>query len=330
MRGRATATRENWMTAEYVAAEFQRLGLTPAGENETYFQEIAFGQLSFDRGSIELSNSEELFEAGIEWAPIPAQRGLRLVGEISGQNMSTIFGGNWGDASTVLPSSASGSAVVFRVPETYPGAAPGPLNPLRIRDLRGQEAGAVLIVLVSETLTENALEAAFAGQLGLLSAGSPGTASIHMTAAAAEQLFDVPFDGLSVGDVGKTISGSWQLRYERPEYPVRNIIAVLPGSDPGLRGQYVLAGAHNDHVGMVQSGPLDHDALRAYNRVMRPQGANDRPGPPTPEQQTQIDSLLTYARSIRPPRLRARLSRRRDPRRRPPRPGTCRRGRPGQ
>jgi len=302
MRGRATATRENWMTAEYVAAEFQRLGLTPAGENETYFQEVAFGQLSFDRSSIELRNSEGSFEAGIEWVPVPAQRGLRFVGEISRQNMPTIFGGSWGDASTVLPSNAPGSAVVFQVPKTYPGAAAGPLNPLRIRDLRAQEAGVLLVVLVSETLTENALEAAFTGELGLLSAGSPGTASIHMTTAAAEQLFDAPLDGLSVGDVGKPISGSWQLRYERPQYPVRNIIAVLPGSDRGLRGQYVLAGAHNDHVGMVQNGPLDHDALRAYNRVMRPQGANDRPGPPTSEQQVRIDSLLAYARSIRPPR----------------------------
>ena len=302
MRGRATATRENWMTAEYVAAEFRRLGLRPAGENGTYFQEVSFGQLSFDRDAIVLRSSEGSFDAGMEWAPVPAQRGLRLVGEISSQDMPVIFGGSWGDASAVLPSGVSGSAVVFRVPETYPGAAPGPLNPLRIRDLRAQEAGALLVILVSETLTENATEAAFTGQLGLLSAGSQGTASVHMTAAAAAQLFDAPLDVLSLGDLGKPISGSWQLRYERPQYPVRNIIAALRGSDPGLRGQYVLAGAHNDHVGMVQNGPLDHDALRAYNRVMRPQGANDRPGPPTPEQQARIDSLLAYARSIRPPR----------------------------
>lgn len=87
-----------------------------------------------------------------------------------------------------------------------------------------------------------------------------------------------------------------------PEYPSRNVIAILPGSDPALRGQYVLVGAHNDHEGMVPDRPFDHDALRAYNRVMRPQGANDRPAQPTPEQQARIDSLIGYARSIRPPR----------------------------
>jgi hypothetical protein len=87
-----------------------------------------------------------------------------------------------------------------------------------------------------------------------------------------------------------------------PEYPSRNVIGILPGSDPALRGTYVLVGAHNDHVGMVEGGAFDHDALRAYNVVMRPQGANDRPAPPTPEQQARIDSLTAYARSVRPPR----------------------------
>ncbi|MBM4184240.1 MAG: M28 family peptidase [Gemmatimonadetes bacterium] len=86
-----------------------------------------------------------------------------------------------------------------------------------------------------------------------------------------------------------------------PSTPARNVIAILPGSDPALRGQYVLVGAHNDHEGLLEQA-IDHDALRAYNRVMRPQGANDRPGPPTPEQQARIDSLIAYARSIRPPR----------------------------
>jgi Peptidase family M28 len=86
------------------------------------------------------------------------------------------------------------------------------------------------------------------------------------------------------------------------EYAARNVIAVLPGGDPELRGQYVLVGAHNDHVGLVPDRPFDHDALRAFNRVMRPQGANDRPGAPTPEQQARIDSLIAHARSIRPPR----------------------------
>jgi hypothetical protein len=88
----------------------------------------------------------------------------------------------------------------------------------------------------------------------------------------------------------------------QPEHASRNVIAILPGADPALGGQYVLVGAHNDHEGVLEGDAVDHDALRAYNRVMRPQGANDRPEPPTPEQRARIDSLLAHARSIRPPR----------------------------
>jgi putative aminopeptidase FrvX len=83
--------------------------------------------------------------------------------------------------------------------------------------------------------------------------------------------------------------------------PARNVIAILPGSDPARAGEYVLVSAHNDHVG-VNANAVDHDSLRAVNTVTRRQGANDPACRPTPEQQHRIDSMIARARSIRPPR----------------------------
>ena len=83
--------------------------------------------------------------------------------------------------------------------------------------------------------------------------------------------------------------------------PARNVIAIMPGSDPARAGEYVLVGAHNDHVG-TNATAVDHDSLRAVNTVTRRQGANDPACRPTAAQQHQIDSLLARARSIRPPR----------------------------
>jgi hypothetical protein len=83
--------------------------------------------------------------------------------------------------------------------------------------------------------------------------------------------------------------------------PARNVIAILPGSDPARAGEYVLVSAHNDHVGVNQNA-VDHDSLRAYNWVTRRQGANDPVCRPSPAQQHVIDSLIARARSIRPPR----------------------------
>jgi hypothetical protein len=39
---------------------------------------------------------------------------------------------------------------------------------------------------------------------------------------------------------------------------------MVPGSDPALKGQYVLVSAHNDHVGF-STNPVDHDSLKAFN-----------------------------------------------------------------
>src|SRR5688572_2869663 len=40
MGGRAAGSRGNWMATEYVAGVFRRLGLEPAGDSGTYFQEV--------------------------------------------------------------------------------------------------------------------------------------------------------------------------------------------------------------------------------------------------------------------------------------------------
>jgi aminopeptidase YwaD len=49
-----------------------------------------------------------------------------------------------------------------------------------------------------------------------------------------------------------------------------NVIAILPGSDPKLRGQYVVLGAHLDHLGRISEGSLDPDLPNAIRN-----GADD-------------------------------------------------------
>jgi Peptidase family M28 len=82
----------------------------------------------------------------------------------------------------------------------------------------------------------------------------------------------------------------------------RNVIAVIPGSDPALRGEYVSITAHNDHVGYSHR-PVDHDSLRAFNTVIRPLGADSRPHAPSPEEATRIRAILDSLRKVHTPRL---------------------------
>lgn len=50
----------------------------------------------------------------------------------------------------------------------------------------------------------------------------------------------------------------------------RNVVAVVPGTSPALRGQVVVVGAHYDHLGLGGAGSLDTDSTRAVHN-----GADD-------------------------------------------------------
>jgi hypothetical protein len=45
-----------------------------------------------------------------------------------------------------------------------------------------------------------------------------------------------------------------------PELPTRNVVALLPGSDPALRREFVVIGAHLDHLGRTSGSALDPEA----------------------------------------------------------------------
>jgi hypothetical protein len=82
---------------------------------------------------------------------------------------------------------------------------------------------------------------------------------------------------------------------KRPAFPARNVVAVLPGSDPRLRNQYVAIGAHSDHVGLERRA-FDHDSILVFNRIVRPGGAEDQDKFGTPEQFAQINAELAELR----------------------------------
>jgi hypothetical protein len=52
--------------------------------------------------------------------------------------------------------------------------------------------------------------------------------------------------------------------------PTQNVVALLPGRDSALRGQFVIVGAHFDHLGRSTQGALDPDRKNAVRR-----GADD-------------------------------------------------------
>ena len=98
-----------------------------------------------------------------------------------------------------------------------------------------------------------------------------------------------------------TISGQYDFPRKAVQYPARNVVGIVRGSDPALRNEYVALTAHHDHVGFDHN-PVDHDSLRAFNRVVRPMGADSPMRPATDEEKVKIRAILDSLRHIRGPR----------------------------
>jgi hypothetical protein len=297
MMGREAGTYGNVKATDYIAAEFKRLGLLPAGENGTYFQEVPYGRVRYDSTKVQLAVAGTPLVAGTDWHPqAPNTNGL-ITGTVNLSNVATVFGGRYGDSTMAARvGDVRGKVVVFAAAAPLGNnQAPAPGN-----FTWAQRAGAAAIMVVG-TVNRTTLNSRTAVR-AIVNAPTGGAA---LSEAAAGRIFDRPLAELAPGTAGRPVSGSWTWEYTAPEFPTRGVLGILPGSDPALRGQYVLIGAHNDHVGMVR-GDLkpEHDSLRAFNTVLRPQGSNDqvRLGEVTAEQWGRINALIAAARKVRPAR----------------------------
>ena len=300
MKGRDAGTLGNVMATNYIAAEFKRMGLLPAGENGTYFQELAYGRLAFNEERVRLQVGNAPLAASLDWAPLPPNAGTQIAGQANISSLTTVFGGRYGDTTVVLnPSAVRGRVVVFTAAANPVGGARGgaPTGNLTA----AQNAGAAAILLISADIPV----AAFRERVAVMPSVPGVVVGATITPQTAELIFGKPLADLTVGTTGQSVSGTWSYEITPLEYPTRNVLAILPGADAQRKGQYVVIGAHSDHVGVVRGSIApEHDSLRAFNTVLRPQGANDRVAidAVTPAQWREVNALIAKARTIRAPR----------------------------
>jgi hypothetical protein len=360
MQGRRIGEIGNYKGTAYIAGEFKRLGLKPAGDNGTYFQNMPWGPSAVDSVTSTLSVGGTKLSAKSEWIPVVASAANGLGSKASLAGVATVFGGRWNDSTTLDPALYKGKVVVFigtpssagivtpprggatgtatlrcdSVPGKFgaqaaarveaqvradsiaraaSGAASGAAAGRGgrggavagggARDARLIASGAVAVLIVTldevPAATTNAAFNSRAAMQFTPATNAPAVAAISKAAAA--KIFGKLVDQVAVGTAGAAVSASWSYEWTMSATPARNVIAILPGSDPTLAAEYVLLGAHNDHVG-INVNAVDHDSLRAANLIARRQGSNDPVCRPTAEQQHKIDSLIARARSIRPVR----------------------------
>ncbi|MBI3792356.1 MAG: M20/M25/M40 family metallo-hydrolase [Gemmatimonadetes bacterium] len=291
MQGRESGSAGNHKTAAYVAAEFKRLGLEPAGDNGTYFQTVPFFSAAADPASRLVAGGTAL-TLGRDFVPavFPAPPGaLRAT--------PTVFGGPITDSTRwIAPSAAQGKVVVLDLP---PGAT---MRQSQYSAARWRGASAIAIVVLDQIAPEF---------LAVIMSGRPVPdtsrnraliPTVWLSRTAAATVLGADPGTLAPGAGGRALDGNFDYRRDPVAYPARNVVAILRGSDPVLRNEYVALTAHNDHVGFDRA-PVDHDSLRAYNRVMRPMGADSPIRPPSTAEWGRIRTLLDSLRKVNTPRL---------------------------
>jgi hypothetical protein len=291
MMGRETGTRGHLMSTAYIANELQRLGLKPAGDGGTFFQNVPMIRRAFNEKST-ITVGATTLHGGADFIASAPSGALPSFGVVD-----VVFGGRAGDGSAALTPEELRGKLLVQFPAER-GAGRGGFGG------RGGRGGGAAVVGTIEQITPEALRLAEHprdGQVTLKTAlpnSPPGFVSLTLTPAAAQTLLGVDPTSASKGQAGE--SATLHLIFDEEPAPARNVVAIIPGSDAKLRNEYVALGAHNDHIGVLPTGAQDHDSLHVVRQAQFAiNGLVRRGQQPSVEQQGELNALHINFDSLR-------------------------------
>ena len=289
MAGRELDSRGNQVGVEYIARELARLGLTPAGDAGSFFQQVPLAYRKLDPNATVTVKGQPLVP-WTEYIPRDQGAGARTI-----DGVETIYGGTWGvPTSLITPEAAAGKVVVLAiVPAGYSQGIPGTAARAAVA---ARFPGAAGVAVAGFDLIPRQLIGFYQnpGAGFATEAAEPVPAFLYISKRTAEQLLGRVLDSLTPGAGGSAFEGNPRFVNAPLSYPARNVVGLITGSDPALSAEYVVLGAHNDHVGT--GVPVAHDSIYVLNHLYRPGGADDPAPRPTAAQRDSMNALLAEIR----------------------------------
>jgi Zn-dependent M28 family amino/carboxypeptidase len=283
MEGRNTPSRGLDTTAKFIATNLSIWGLKPAGDDGTYFQKIALVQTRIDpeAGSAEIGGQKLTF--GVDY--LPGYAGGTAKGPL------VYVGNGWViKARNIDPYKdidVKGKIIV--------AAGDSPPKGVSYRELQGKQGedfmlptdyavrhGAAGVILIPSSrgistwdarrkaLTQPSRTAVEKFQPSANSVPVITLSEKVVSTVFAGEKFDGPTvfkhagsnEPLESFDLSSSKEASFTVAAQKEHVMTQNVVAVLEGSDPVLKNEYVAFGAHYDHVG-IGDKPINGDAI--YN-----------------------------------------------------------------
>lgn len=314
LKGRDTGSEGHLKAARYVAGEFERSGLKPAGKSG-YFQPVKFEvkQIVDEKSSLEL-----VHDGKAERLTLGEDANLSMRGDIQeSTDAPAVFAGygfgvpekNYDDLAGL---DVKGKIVVYLAggPKSIPG-------PLKSHYQSGAErwkylkaAGAVGIANIPNPKSmdipwSRMALARFMPSMSLADPALDETGGLRLAVVINPERADKFFKGTghTIAEILKAadhdealprfplaVSIRAHVQLKKSQVESQNVAGMLPGSDPKLNDEYVFLTAHLDHVGV---GPaINGDTI--YNGAM-----DDASG---------IASILEIARLIHESKVKLRRS----------------------
>lgn len=283
LKGRDTGSEGYRIAANYVAAEFARLGLAPMGTDGSYFQEVPFKTAELDQDTaaivINTGGEEKTLALGDDFY---MSGDVRLPGgEVQGD---IVFAGYGVHAPEIGHDDLEGLDLDGKIALVISGAPSSFHTEIRAHHgsttTKKQELakrGAVGTLIVSSLSNEKRRPfESYKRYLGMKSfdwfVEGGEEAGIAVSAAISHDVAKSLFEGAerSFDDVlaeaeegaprGFALASAARMKKDSTlsdPFFSPNVLAVLEGSDPDLKDEYVVMTAHLDHVGIAEHAKGD-------------------------------------------------------------------------
>jgi hypothetical protein len=249
LEGRGTPSRGLDLAAEYIASQFRRSGLEPAGD-DGYFQTASYETVTLNSTGLALTFETSGSTIQAKQASLTIQEGAALDLTRAAIVKAAM------DAAAVdalTPDQVRGKVLALLPAEATDqpsrGAAGNAANAVMRRlPALGAKLQPVLILIVRSTPQPAGNRSARLRE----AAGIDGAAPIFAVGDAAIR---------SALDARPGAEAAVSVHIPAPTVtPVklRNVIGILRGSDPVLKDTYLLITAHYDHLGIRDDGAADH------------------------------------------------------------------------